>query len=250
MKLEPIPNEPALLLNGKKKTLIVADLHIGIEAELRESGINLPSQTEKMAVHLLKLCNEHDIHDLVIVGDVKHNVPMTSRQEYFEIPRVFDRLKEHVESVHITLGNHDGNLKNYLPNWVKIHTTKGFTHKGIGFFHGHTWPKKEVMNRKQVVCAHQHPTIMFLETLGERDSRQCWVKADFIGKITQERYPESNPKLIIMPTFNELLGGIAVNERDSELLGPIMKNNLVDMENAEIYLLDGTFLGKLTDLRV
>jgi hypothetical protein len=53
-----------------------------------------------------------------------------------------------------------------------------------------------------------------------------------------------------MPTFNDLLGGIAVNEKDSELLGPIMKNNLVDMDNADIYLLDGTFLGKLADLRV
>jgi putative SbcD/Mre11-related phosphoesterase len=250
MKLEPIPNEPALLLNGKKKTLIVADLHIGIEAELRESGINIPSQTEKMALHLLDLCKEHDIHDLVIVGDVKHNVPMTSRQEYFEIPRIFERFKDHVETVHITPGNHDGNLKNYLPNWVKIHSTKGFTLKGVGFFHGHTWPKKEVMKCKHVVCAHQHPAILFLETLGERDSRQCWVKADFIAKVTEERYPGSNPKLIIMPTFNDLLGGIAVNERDSELLGPIMKNNLVDMENAEIYLLDGTFLGKLADLRV
>ncbi|UCE36526.1 MAG: metallophosphoesterase [Thermoplasmata archaeon] len=250
MKLEPIPNEPALLLKGKKNTLIVADLHIGIEAELRESGINIPSQTEKMALHLIELCKEHEIHDLVIVGDVKHNVPMTSGQEYFEIPRIFERLKEHVEKAHITMGNHDGNLKNYLPDWVKIHGTKGFTYKGIGIFHGHTWPKKEVMQCSQVVIAHQHPTILFVETLGERDTRQCWVKADFITKVTEERYPKSNPKLIIMPTFNDLLGGIAVNERDSELLGPIMKNKLVDLDNAEIYLLDGTFLGKLSDLRV
>lgn len=250
MKIEPIPNEPALLLDGKKKILIVADLHIGIEAELRESGINIPSQTEKMAEHLLKLCKENHIHDLVIVGDLKHNVPMTSRQEYFEIPRIFERLREHVETAHITLGNHDGNLKNYLPSWVKVHDSKGFTSKGIGFFHGHTWPKKEVMSCKQVVCAHQHPTILFVETLGERDTRRCWVKADFITKVADKHYPGSNPKLILMPAFNGLLGGTAVNDKNSELLGPIMKNNLVDMMNAEIYLLDGTFLGKLTDLRV
>lgn len=249
MKLEPIPNEPALLLEGKKKTLIIADLHIGIETELRESGINIPSQTEKMAIHLLKLCKEHEVDELVIVGDLKHNVPMTSRQEYFELPRIFERLKEYVSEVHITKGNHDGSLENFLPQWVAIHGTKGFAHRGCGFFHGHTWPSKDVMACKYVVIAHQHPTIQFVETLGERDSRQCWVKGHFIKENIKERYPNFNPELIIIPTFNPLLGGIALNTKE-KLLGPVMTNNLVDMENSEVYLLDGTFLGKLKDLRV
>jgi putative SbcD/Mre11-related phosphoesterase len=249
MKLEPIPGEPALLLKSKEKTLIVADLHIGLEAELRQSGINLPSQTEKMAGHLIGLCKETDVHDVVIVGDVKHNVPLTSRQEYFEIPKIFEELKEYVSEVHITLGNHDGNLKYFLPSWVNIHGTKGFVHKKIGFFHGHTWPTKDVMKCKQVVIAHEHPTILFIETLGERDFRQCWVKAHFIETDIQNRYPNSNPELIILPTFNHLCGGIALNSLE-KLLGPIMTNKLVDMESSEIYLLDGTFLGKLKDLRV
>jgi putative SbcD/Mre11-related phosphoesterase len=249
MKLEPIPNEPALLLKGKEKTLIVADLHIGLEAELRESGINLPSQTQKMAEHLIGLCKETEVHDVVIIGDVKHNVPLTSRQEYFEIPKIFEELKEYVSEVHITPGNHDGNLKYYLPPWVNIHGTKGFVHKKIGFFHGHTWPAKDVMKCKHVVIAHEHPTILFIETLGERDFRQCWVKAHFFEKAIQDRYPNSSPELIIIPTFNHLCGGIALNSQE-KLLGPIMTNNLVDMDGSEVYLLDGTFLGKLKDLRV
>jgi metallophosphoesterase superfamily enzyme len=59
MKLEPIPNEPALLYEGKKRTLILADLHIGIESELKEAGINIPSQIEKISGHLLYLCAEN-----------------------------------------------------------------------------------------------------------------------------------------------------------------------------------------------
>jgi putative SbcD/Mre11-related phosphoesterase len=249
MKLEPVPGEPALLLKGKEKTLIVADLHIGIEEELRGSGINLPSQTKKMADHLITLCKETEVQNVVIVGDVKHNVPLTSRQEYFEIPKIFEELKECVSEIHITPGNHDGNLKYFLPGWVNIHGSKGFVFKGIGFFHGHTWPSKDVMKCKQVVIAHEHPTILFIETLGERDSRQCWIKAHFIEKEIQARYPGSNPELIIIPTFNHLCGGIALNSKD-KLLGPIMTNNLVDMDSSEVYLLDGTFLGKLKDLRV
>jgi metallophosphoesterase superfamily enzyme len=106
------------------------------------------------------------------------------------------------------------------------------------------------MRCPQLIMAHQHPTIQFIETLGERDSRQCWVRANFIPEIARKRYPDADFELIIMPTFNELCGGLAINSAEAELLGPILKNGLVDMENATIYLLDGTFLGKLKDLRV
>ncbi len=38
--IQPIPNEPALFIK-EKKILIVADLHIGIERELREKGLQV-----------------------------------------------------------------------------------------------------------------------------------------------------------------------------------------------------------------
>jgi putative SbcD/Mre11-related phosphoesterase len=249
MKPEPIPGEPALLLKGKKRTMIIADLHIGVEAELRESGINLPSQTEKMASHLLNLCKTHKIESVVMVGDVKHKVPTSSRQEYFEIPMIFERLKELVSEVHVTLGNHDGDLRYFLSDWVNIHGPGGFVHRKIGIFHGHAWPTSKVMACDTVIMAHQHPTVQFIETLGERDSRPCWVKSQFLRENIQEKYPHSQAKVIIIPTFNPLLGGTALNTKE-KLLGPVMKNNLVDMDNSEIYLLNGTFLGRLKDLRV
>jgi len=250
MKLEPIPNEPALLLESSKKVLIIADLHIGMEAELREAGINIPSQTEKIASHILSICEQNEPDEVIILGDVKHNVPLTSRQEYYEIPSIFERLKENVSEVHVLPGNHDGNIRNLLPKWVKLYGAKGFIHEGVGFFHGHTWPGDDVMQCSQVVLAHEHPTIQFIETLGEIDYRSCWVKTKFIAERTQKRYPKSKPELIIMPAFNDLCGGTALNSRDSKFLSPVLTNNLVDMDNAEIYLLDGTFLGKLKDLRV
>ncbi|UCE73283.1 MAG: metallophosphoesterase [Methanomassiliicoccales archaeon] len=250
MKLEPIPNEPALIYEGKKRALILADLHIGIESELKEAGINIPSQIEKISTHLISLCDQNEVDEVVIAGDVKHNVPLTSRQEHYEIPSIFEKLKENVDEVHVTLGNHDGNLKNLLPKWVILHSNKGFVYRGIGILHGHTWPNQDVMRCSQLVMAHQHPTIQFIETLGERDSRQCWVRANFIPDTARKRYPDADFELIIIPTFNELCGGLAINSAEVELLGPILKNGLVDMESAAIYLLDGTFLGKLKDLRV
>ena len=32
-RMEPVQNEPALLLEGEKRTLIAADIHIGIDSD-------------------------------------------------------------------------------------------------------------------------------------------------------------------------------------------------------------------------
>ena len=45
MDLEPVPDEPALMVDD---ILVVADLHIGLEEELHEKGIRVPSRAEAM----------------------------------------------------------------------------------------------------------------------------------------------------------------------------------------------------------
>jgi hypothetical protein len=59
-----------------------------------------------------------------------------------------------------------------------------------------------------------------------------------------------------MPSFNDFLGGRAVNEThpgkvlgSEALIGPVLRSNAVDVGKAELYLLDGTFLGTLNLLR-
>ena len=57
-------------------------------------------------------------------------------------------------------------------------------------------------------------------------------------------------EIIIMPAFNNLLGGTPINVKitKDELLGPLLKNDFINMKMAEIYLLDGTYLGKLKNI--
>ena len=60
-----------------------------------------------------------------------------------------------------------------------------------------------------------------------------------------------------MPSFNDFLGGQAINRRivggskesRAEYIGPVLRSGAVDLDNAEVYLLDGTFLGKIEHLR-
>ena len=52
-----------------------------------------------------------------------------------------------------------------------------------------------------------------------------------------------------MPAFNHIIGGMAFNSKDFEPLGPLLKNEIFKWKEAKVYLLDGTFLGKLNELK-
>jgi hypothetical protein len=63
-------------------------------------------------------------------------------------------------------------------------------------------------------------------------------------------------ELYIMPSFNDFLGGRPINELhprketgDEALMGPVLRSESVHVDAAELYLLDGTYLGTLNHLR-
>jgi putative SbcD/Mre11-related phosphoesterase len=256
MNITPIPNEPAIKIKLENEIiLIVADLHIGIETAYRDAGANIPSQTNKMIKRLYKICKENNIKHLILLGDIKHTVPQTSYQELEEIPKLFYKLELIIDKIDIVLGNHDGNFKRYVPKVknmeIKIRQSQGFTLRKIGFFHGHTWPNNKLMNCDHILMGHNHPNILFKDELGGKLFKPCWVRASFYQDITKERYPNFDPstQLILLPAFNNLGTGTSINNPKQKLLGPILKNKFVDMDNARITLLDGTYLGKLKDLQ-
>ena len=68
-------------------------------------------------------------------------------------------------------------------------------------------------------------------------------------KIEKKYGKRKHIKLVVLPTFNELFGGTSVkNSAENMLLGPIFRNKIVDIEECEAYLLDGTFLGKVKEI--
>lgn len=239
MNLYPVHNEPALTFD---RTLIIADLHIGIEHVLRNAGFNIPSQSKKMMEKIIMLCRKHKVNRVVIVGDIKHSIPNVSYQEFDEIPGFFEEILKFC-NIDVVLGNHDGGIKKLLPKNVKIHSSRGFIFNDIGFFHGHSWPDENIMKCEYVVMGHNHPVIVFKDKLGYRFSKTCWLRGKMLKN--RDRYKKANPEIIIMPSFNKLCGN-PVDEK--KFLGPITK--LLDIKNLSIYLLNGTFLGKIKDVRL
>lgn len=243
-ELQPIVEEPALLVK-EKNLLIIADLHIGIESELRENGLHVPSQTNVMQQRLISILNTNKVHDIILLGDIKHTIPASTVQERTDVKHFLEDIQSY-GTLHVLPGNHDGNIDRLLTPAIQLHPSDGFVFEGIGFTHGHRRPSAEVMSCDTIVIGHTHPTVMLIDRLGYRTFEQCWLRgAPLQGKL-KEKYPDSRTKqILLMPAFNPLCGGIAVN-RDP-LLGPF--GSLVDVDNAQLYLLDGSSLGKVKDLK-
>ena len=271
-----------LLRKGENRVLVIADLHIGWEIALADQGIHVPSQTPRIKEKLLKLVDLYKPTSLLFLGDIKHTIARAELGEWRDIPDLFEALCQKVSDIKVVLGNHDGNLEPLLPSAVKLVDSTGIALFDAGFFHGNAWPAPEILQCHSLVIGHVHPTVAFRDPLGFRITAQVWVRArinqkqlakTFLSGMGYKVKTGENPfKLLkrdfnakfrasefyIMPYFNEFLGGRPINRssdrygksgKSIEYLGPILRSGGVDIENAETYLLDGTFLGTVGQLR-
>ncbi len=279
--LSPLPPYPAMMLRkDKERVLIIVDLHIGWEVALAQEGIHVPSQTPKMKDRLLRIIDLYKPTSLLLVGDIKHTIAKVELEEWRDIPDLFEALSRKVGDIKVVLGNHDGNLEPLLPTSVKTFPPAGIALWDAGFFHGNAWPAPELLQCRSLVMGHVHPTVTFRDPLGFRITAQVWVRAKLNKKklahaflkgagirmktdiapfeILRQRFNVrlKASELFIMPYFNDFLGGRPINRRSAgrgrksvEYLGPILRSRSADIENAETYLLDGAFLGTVSQLR-
>jgi putative SbcD/Mre11-related phosphoesterase len=272
-----LPHPAALVETGKTRTLVIADPHIGWENALQQKGIHVPSQTPRILKKLIALLQKHKPDALLILGDVKFTVVATEPGEWHDIPDFFTELQRHVNDISIVRGNHDANLEPLLPEKVKLLPATGITIGDVGLFHGHKWPSPTLLKCKTLVMGHVHPVVVFHDPSGFKVTRQVWMKsrcdAEALGKVllqkhgvkieetveeTMRKHYAVKPRttqIFMMPSFNDFLGGRALNETrpgkegQATMIGPMLRSGTLEMDDAEVYLLDGTYLGTLNQLR-
>ncbi|MEM2896144.1 MAG: hypothetical protein QW265_00790 [Candidatus Bathyarchaeia archaeon] len=275
LKLIPLIPFPALgIEKDHERVLVVGDFHIGWEIALAQKGIHIPSQTSRSIEKMIGIIENYKPTSIVFIGDIKHTVGKIELEEWRDVPEFFERISGLVRDIKVVIGNHDGNLDPLVPINVKIFPSTGLIlWNKIGLIHGHAWPEPEIIGCDLVVMGHLHPVVIFSDRAGFRITKQVWVKAKIDRKklakallkrskvkakekaleAYMDRFDLSlrNLELIIMPSFNEFLGGQALNQKSfgyegkEEYIGPILRSNAINMSKAELYLLDGTFLGEL-----
>jgi putative SbcD/Mre11-related phosphoesterase len=269
--IKPVQPYPALILqNRSDRALVVADLHIGWERLLSKRGVHVPPQTPKIKNTLLRLIKETKPTQIIFLGDVKDTIAKMDIEEWREIPEFFEDIQKNVTNLQVVLGNHDGNLEPLLPENVEIIPPTGNSFGDVGLFHGHAWPAQELLECRSLISGHVHPTVLIRDPMGFRMTKQVLVKAPCDGMklaknllkrsgtnsaVLEQQHKVKVSQLFIMPSFNQFLGGRPINEKRRQrvkgesFIGPILRSGCANMDEAEIYLLDGTFLGTVSQLK-
>jgi putative SbcD/Mre11-related phosphoesterase len=278
---------PSLLVQDTKRRLIIADLHFGIESELNSKGIYVPSLAGERKKRLLDLMKKTRPEHLIILGDVKHKVPGTSRQELRELPFFLEEIRKYVP-ITVCLGNHDPGLELFLyPHEIAPKT--GIMIDGISYMHGHTRPSPDFFGTL-IICGHHHPIIGLYDGIGIGLRTPCFVLAKLNDSIwdpntentektikrrarsekekqtgQQEMKPDSGPESAV-GVDREKIATISKKDQTRVLIMPAFNecvgydlrqtmlrpfspiSRAIEKETAEVMLLDGSYAGDLQSM--
>jgi len=203
----------------RNKYMVISDLHIGIERELFTSGINIPAVTDYLIKKIEDLYNKYRVPYLIIVGDLKHNVPKISLLEMKEVPYFLDKVSEYFERIYVLKGNHDGGIEKIVNN-SKVKIAKEMRVGGVVFTHGH---RKNRFDGDVFVIGHHHFVINITTVIGESFYEKVFVSGVFDEK-----------EIIILPAFSDLAGYWEVGT----FHGPIAKK----IKAYSVFTLEGVLL--------
>ncbi len=240
--IEIVDKYPALYLKDID-TLVVSDMHLGLEGIAAEQGIYIPKiQFEKELNALKNIMQKVSAENIVICGDIKHEFSETSYHEFREVSDIFTFLKEKFKRVILIKGNHD-NFIIYVTRRHGVELYEDLLIDRYYFLHGHKIPEdfhKKIEEAEYIIMGHEHPAIALFDDVGIKEK----VKVFLYG------YCEAlKKKIIVLPAFSVLAQGSEINViPKEELLSPILKMCDIDkfkVISADELVLDFGFIENL-----
>ena len=246
MNLEFIASGPALLVRNVRSVLVIADLHLGIESDLARHGLYFRSRSTERQDRVLACVDEVGPDLLVLLGDVKHMIPLLSRQEYRELPRALDSFRERVPLV-VVPGNHDIGLERFLQPGELL-PKDGALIDGVGYMHGHTCPSPDLAGHL-IIAGHHHPLVSLRDEVGCSLRAPAYLYASLddecVGFTRTQEEPAGRTRVLFMPAFNEL-SGYDITRIVHDPFSPLSRCMI--QASAEIFLTDGTLVGPISSV--
>ena len=208
-----------LISAGKRKILVVGDLHLGYEEHLNRSGVFVSRKMfEEMNDYFDRVFEETGkVDKVILLGDVKHDFGSIMKQEWNDVLGLFDYLEGKCEKIIVIKGNHDkiiGPIASKRNVEVKDFHVIG----GICFLHGDR-DFKEIYGGKikTWVVGHGHPAVKISEPGGAKiEKYKCFLVGRFKGK-----------RVVVVPSFLDYPEGSDPREND---LGLAWKFNFDNFE--------------------
>ena len=245
MEPEFYPTGPAVGIERREKVLAIADPHFGVEADLHRKGLHFESRSALRLDRLMEIIEESDPDYLVVLGDLKHMIPYVTRQEKAEMPQILRTIRRETE-FRLAPGNHDTGLEHYLEK-DELLPASGAVIDGTGYFHGHMIPDESLFGHL-IVCGHHHPVVNLYDDVGcALRGTPGYLLAEVDTTAWTDVQPESPTRVLLVPAFYELAGGMDVRLIPGSKVSPIAK--AIRPETGEVFLKDGTYVAPFTELR-
>lgn len=174
-------------------TLIIGDLHLGIENYLQEQGVFIPrNHYSEILKEIKELVEELRPSRIIINGDLKHNFGGVSKEEWKTVFDLISYLESEFDEIIIIRGNHDNFLESMLKNYE---IRDYYLLKDILITHGH---KDVSVDFKVAILSHEHPALELKD--GARvEKYKCFLKGKYEDKT-----------FIILPSFSNITPGINI----------------------------------------
>tara|TARA_B100000029_G_scaffold144286_1_gene139511 strand:- start:200 stop:955 length:756 start_codon:yes stop_codon:yes gene_type:complete len=239
VKSRIVKSEPALILEGEKKYLVITDLHIGFENEFATNKIELGknSSINETIKKLKKLIKIEKPESTILLGDIKSSINRISDTEWKEIPHFFEAIKKETNLI-LVPGNHDANIQHLTPHDVTVTNSIGLVIEDTLLTHGHTLPTKNFSNVKKIIMGHIHP--VFFNNSSLLNGERVWIS---LKARKEQIFPstDSEIEITIMPSFNPYF--YATQKKFyKKSISPII-HKLKSVTEAKIVTLDGAIIG-------
>ena len=233
-----VQSQPALILEDKKRYLVVTDLHIGFENKIMANDIHIgPKEIIAETVQTLEKIIESEKPDsLILLGDVKSSVESISKIEWSMVPLFFEIGKK-IETIVIP-GNHDGNIQKIVPDWATISSSSGIVIGDTLLTHGHVMPSENLSQINKIVMGHLHP--VYFHDGSVLDGQRVWVS---IKAEKSQIFPSTTGEIeiIIVPSFNKYFYA-TFKKSYKKSISPLI-NAVKRFKSAKIVTLDGSIIG-------
>ena len=239
MKPEFLPEGPAFVVEEDDlRILVVADTHFGAESELSRKGVHIMSNTPERLRRLLDCIDVSGADLLLLLGDVKDSVPVTSWQEKREMPEILDAIRAKID-LKVLPGNHDVGIELFLRK-DEILPKTGCMIRNTGYMHGHTFPSPEITGGL-IVVGHHHPVVHLYDEVGcFMRGVPSFVLAEIDDELLDMKGLRPGTRVLFAPAFFELAGGMDVCEMKKSGLSPLSR--CIKEETADVFLSDGTYI--------
>lgn len=239
-----VPNQPALILEGRERCMVVADLHIGFESALAANEVFLDggASTREAIGLITALIARYRIDTLVLLGDVKSTVGRISAYEWRYVPLFLEEVCRVSDTV-LVPGNHDGSIHRLVPSQVAVAAPAGLVLEDTLLTHGHVMPSGSSSHVSRIVMGHIHPA--FLSESSVLGGQRVWVSI----RSRKERIFHDRAgaiEVLVVPSFNGYF--FATRRRGRERSTSPIVERVREGAMAKIVTLDGTIIGDETIL--